>query len=111
MQATGGDPMTSKQEVELHDAYTTTPISTDGLIIQGFIQSLAEQKGVDVDTASLDKGSASKKINELKSMEASSEKGDTTSDTNKQGEAIGQDAKDWTTGQESATQKQRGYSE
>jgi len=77
---------------------------------EGFIQSLAEQKGVDVDTSSLDKGSASQKIEELKNASnQSNQSGSTTSSNNKQDAAIDQDPKEWTTGAEAATQKQKGY--
>lgn len=75
------------------------------------LQSLAEQKGVDVDTSSLDKGSASQKIEELKNASnQSNQSGSTTSSDNKQDAAIDQDPKEWTTGAEAATQKQKGYS-
>lgn len=78
---------------------------------EGFLQSLASQKGIDVDTESLDKGSASKKIEELKAAPVQSDKdGETTSKADKTDEAIDQDPKTWTTGDEDATQKQRGYS-
>lgn len=88
--ATGKDPMTSKQE--------------------GFIQSLSEQKGIDVDTASLDKGSASAKINELKAASSqSNSSGSTTSSEDKKGEAINQPTESWTTGSENSTQKQKSY--
>ncbi|KAL7006613.1 hypothetical protein EMMF5_003779 [Cystobasidiomycetes sp. EMM_F5] len=76
---------------------------------EGFIQSLAEQKGVDVDTAVLNKGDASAKINELKNMPAQGGSGSTTSSDNKQGDAIAQPTESWTTGDDPATQKQRGY--
>lgn len=90
----------------------TTKLYVDAYhICQGFIQSLAEQKGVDVDTAVLNKGDASAKINELKNMPAQGGSGSTTSSDNKQGDAIAQPTESWTTGDDPATQKQRGYSE
>lgn len=85
--------------------------------MQGFIRSLAEQKGVEVDTASLDKGSASEKIEDLKGMPADStsqshSSGPTTSQGDQQEQAaLDQDPSSWTTGGEDATQKQRAYSE
>ena len=64
-----------------------------------------------MDTASLDKGSASAKINELKAASSeSNSSGSTTSSEDKKGEAINQPTESWTTGSENSTQKQKSYS-
>jgi hypothetical protein len=66
-----------------------------------FIQTLAAQKGVQVDPTSMTKGEVSAKINELKSKETQSS--DATA-----GEPI-QDPKTWATRDDPATGKQIGY--
>lgn len=66
-----------------------------------FIQTLAAEKGVEVDANDLNKGNASAKINELKNM-------DTSNPSATADEPI-QDPKSWSTGDEPATGKQTGY--
>lgn len=57
-------------------------------------------------------GSASAKIEELKSApRQSNSSGSTTSGADKKGDAIDQDPSTWSTGGEDATQKQRAYSQ
>lgn len=57
-------------------------------------------------------GSASAKIEELKNApRTSGDAGMTTSGEDKQDEAVDQDPSTWATGGESATQKQRAYSQ
>ena len=69
-----------------------------------FIQTLAKEKGVEVEANQLNKGNASAKINELKSMDATGSANPTATS----GEPI-QDPKTWTTGDDPATGKQTGY--
>ncbi|KPI34308.1 uncharacterized protein AB675_8981 [Cyphellophora attinorum] len=66
-----------------------------------FLQTLAKEKGVEVDANNLNKGEASAKINELKNKETADP--DATAD-----EPI-QDPKEWATGDDPATGKQTGY--
>jgi hypothetical protein len=66
-----------------------------------FLQTLAKEKGVEVDANNLNKGEASAKINELKNKETANP--DATA-----GEPI-QDPKGWATGDDPATGKQTGY--
>jgi hypothetical protein len=66
-----------------------------------FIQTLAAEKGVQVDPTSMNKGEASAKINELKAK-------DTQNPDATAGEPI-QDSKTWATGDDPATGKQMGY--
>ena len=79
--ATGDEPPTQKQT--------------------SFLQTLAQEKHVEVDANSLNKGDASAKINELKNM-------DTANPDATTGEPI-QDPKGWATGDDPATGKQAGY--
>lgn len=66
-----------------------------------FIQTLAKEKGVEVEANQLNKSDASAKINELKNM-------DTANPGATAGEPI-QDPKGWATGDDPATGKQTGY--
>ena len=66
-----------------------------------FLQTLAKEKGVSLDANNLNKGDTSAKINELKNM-------DTANVDATAGEPI-QDPQTWTTGDDPATGKQKGY--
>lgn len=66
-----------------------------------FLQTLAKEKGVELDANNINKGDASAKINELKAM-------DTTNPNATAGEPI-QDPKGWATGDDPASGKQTGY--
>lgn len=66
-----------------------------------FLQTLAKEKGVELDTNNLNKGDASAKINELKNM-------GTQNPEATAGEPI-QDPKGWATGDDPATGQQTGY--
>ena len=66
-----------------------------------FLNTLAAEKGVQVDPTSMNKGEASAKINQLKSE--TTKNPDATA-----GKSI-QEPKTWATGDEPATEKQMGY--
>jgi len=88
--ATGGDAPTSKQKA--------------------FLQTLAGQKGAEINPSSMNKSEASMKIDELKNAPTqnldSPVKG--PSGEQKDGELV-EDPKNWATGDDPATGKQRGY--
>lgn len=77
-----------------------------------FLQTLAKDKGVEVDANNLNKGDASAKINELKNMNSAdpstTNRQDGASSEDTAGEPI-QDPQTWTTGDDPATGKQTGY--
>lgn len=68
---------------------------------KAFLETLAKEKGADVDPSNINKGDASAKIDELKNMSTSNP--DATA-----GEPI-QDPNSWATGGDPATDKQTGY--
>ncbi|KAK5122150.1 hypothetical protein LTR85_004396 [Meristemomyces frigidus] len=79
--ATGGDAPTEKQKA--------------------FLETLAKDKGVDVDPSNINKGDASAKIDELKNM-------NTANPGATAGEPI-RDPNSWATGGDPASDKQKGY--
>ncbi|BFZ61315.1 hypothetical protein YB2330_002379 [Saitoella coloradoensis] len=85
---TGHDPVTEKQAA--------------------FLEKLATEKGVDVDTQSMDKSEASKKIDELKSSNAPSSAGQAGEGQAPAPKTIS-DPEQWTTGGDPATERQQRY--
>ncbi|KAK3686450.1 hypothetical protein LTR37_019800 [Vermiconidia calcicola] len=74
-----------------------------------FIQTLAKEKGVEVEANKLNKSDASAKINELKGKStASAHRMGTTNPGATAGEPI-QDPTGWSTGDDPASSKQTGY--
>ena len=83
-----------------------------------FLNTLAKEKGVEVDLDGLNKGDASAKINALKGLDAkdvdanapqeAAAAGKSRSSGENGGEPI-QDPSTWATGDEAATSRQRGY--
>ena len=94
---TGSDPPTRKQTA--------------------FLNTLAEEKGVEVDLDGLNKGDASAKINALKGLDAEHAnanvpQGSAAGKSRSSGESgreLIQDPSTWATGDEAATSRQRGY--